>query len=248
MAVYLPHPYRLARLALAWLILLVPLGGLAEPANLKEQIQLLAKTQGINIKGLDRVQEEAVRPITGEPDKQISKLLQDYDHILQRGPDQKIQRLIILGRKQVYVPPPPPPPPPKQTAKKPVEIPTQREGTQHSVEAQVQGAEGQTEAVQLLIDTGASTVVLPNSMAPRLGLNLSTMEMREVQTAKGKAPAHLGRIAGLKLGEARFSDVKTAFIEDADLGGVRLLGMSVLGGMRITLDDQANRLILESPN
>jgi len=38
--------------------------------------------------------------------------------------------------------------------------------------------------------------------------------------------------------------VDTAFIEDAQLGGGGLLGMSVLGRFRVTIDDEHNRLTL----
>jgi predicted aspartyl protease len=49
---------------------------------------------------------------------------------------------------------------------------------------------------------------------------------------------------GVWLGESRISGVSVAFIEDSRLGGNALLGMSVLGRFRVTIDDEQNQITL----
>jgi clan AA aspartic protease (TIGR02281 family) len=104
---------------------------------------------------------------------------------------------------------------------------------------------GKTELrTALMIDTGASVIVLPMSMADGLGLSQDALADRVVQTAKGKVQAKFGVLTAVRLGNQKIADVEVAFIQDALLGANGLLGMNVLGLYRMTLDDQRDQLTL----
>jgi len=64
-----------------------------------------------------------------------------------------------------------------------------------------------------------------------------------MQTANGKVEAQIGVLSSLWLGKTRIEQVHTAFLEDEKLGSNGLLGMSVLGRYKLTVDD-ANAIIL----
>jgi predicted aspartyl protease len=86
--------------------------------------------------------------------------------------------------------------------------------------------------------------VLPLTLAGKLGFDRKDLEERDMQTANGKVTASYATLSGLWLGEVRIGDVAAAFIEDEKLGGNGLLGMSVLGRYKVTIDDENSRLTL----
>jgi len=217
-------------------------------ADLRSQLEQLSTTHGFSIKGLDLIEDDPGRTTSGTLYQQVEQLLEDYDHIVLRGPNDGIRRLVVVSQKRGYAPPPPPPPaqqrPPPKIEAQSVDVPTERKGAHHKVSGNVEGNEGQQARVELLVDTGASFLVLPTSLAEQLGLRLSDMLQRSVQTAKGPVEALIGRVPQLRIGNATFPQVETAFINDAYLGGESLLGMSVFRGHKVVLDDAANRLTL----
>jgi Aspartyl protease len=73
-------------------------------------------------------------------------------------------------------------------------IETRREGPRHVVEAEVTGPGGKAIRAPLLIDTGATSIVLPSSMIPPLGLKDSDLRSGQAQTAGGIIDA--GRVPG----------------------------------------------------
>jgi predicted aspartyl protease len=75
-------------------------------------------------------------------------------------------------------------------------------------------------------------------------LNPATLRERPVQTANGSVNARLGRLPAVLLGTERLTNLAVAFIDDQRLGGQALLGMSVLGRFRMTIDDANNQIIL----
>ena len=79
--------------------------------------------------------------------------------------------------------------------------------------------------VTMLVDTGATSVALPESLARRLGLERGP-EIT-VNTANGRAKAWLTRIDRLQLGGLEFRDVEASFGPGLDTEV--LLGMSALG-------------------
>jgi clan AA aspartic protease (TIGR02281 family) len=115
------------------------------------------------------------------------------------------------------------------------------------ITATLVGPNGQQVSQSLMVDTGASFVVLPQSKGPALGFDLFRLPEQKVQTAKGEHAARVGVLKALTLGDETVSDVQVAFIEDGLVGATALLGMNVLSRFRITIDDERNVLTLEPP-
>ena len=122
---------------------------------------------------------------------------------------------------------------------------TQRRGAAHLVTLGLEGLSGGAPMQEsMLIDTGADRVVLPISLISTLGLSLDGLQPQPVQTANGAAEARVGRLSAIWVGPKRVEDVEVAFIDDQRLGGTSLLGMSLLGRFRMTIDDDKNQLTL----
>ncbi len=81
------------------------------------------------------------------------------------------------------------------------------------------------QAVEFMLDTGATAVAVPGRLAARLGLTRGPAV--DIQTANGSATAYATRLDSLQLGEIEMHDVK-AFISPSMDGDEVLLGMSVL--------------------
>jgi len=96
------------------------------------------------------------------------------------------------------------------------------------------------QAVTFLIDTGASHVAVPASLAAELGLERGP-EIR-VRTASGTATAYHTRIDRIELGGLRVDDVRGS-INPAMGGDAVLLGMTFLRAVDFSQRD--GRLILQ---
>ncbi len=183
-----------------------------------------------------------------DPVQRLRVLLEGFDHIIVADGRGGIERVIVLGAAEPGALPTSPlvavdgEPPPDA----PIELPTVRQGNQHSVRLALEGADGRRLARLLLIDTGADMVVLPSSLISELGLSPDALEPREVQTANGITQALTGQLEAVWLGAHRVGDVAVAFLDDDKLGNPGLLGMSVLGRFQLTIDDQDNRVTLTS--
>jgi aspartyl protease family protein len=95
------------------------------------------------------------------------------------------------------------------------------------------------ERVTFLVDTGATTVALPLSLARRLGLALGAAVT--VQTANGPKVAYQTRLASVRLGGIEQRDV-AAIASDGMEGAGVLLGMSFLRHLDFSQRD--GRLVL----
>lgn len=124
-------------------------------------------------------------------------------------------------------------------------ISTVRKGNSHTLTATLEGANGIEIAQMLMVDTGATSVVLPASLIRRLGLSREDLTLVEAQTANGVVDNLAGILPAVWLNDRRIPDVAVAFGEDERLGGEGLLGMSVLSRFRLTIDDDRNQIILE---
>lgn len=98
------------------------------------------------------------------------------------------------------------------------------------------------ESVELMLDTGASHVVVPASLERRLGLERGPSV--PVQTANGRIDVYLTRLETLAIGPIRFTDVRASINPHMD-GDAVLLGMSALGALELT--QRGERLILRAP-
>ncbi len=117
-------------------------------------------------------------------------------------------------------------------------------GAHHHVRAFIIGPNNQGRDVALLVDTGASTVVLPASMSTQLGFQPGNLQDGVTRTASDRVAVKLGVLKSVRVGEISVNDVKVTFISDDRLGNTMLLGMSFLGKFNVTIDDAHNALIL----
>ncbi|AGA89300.1 hypothetical protein Thimo_0441 [Thioflavicoccus mobilis 8321] len=218
-------------------------GALAARVEVADELARLAEVHGFEVRGLAETQGGWGRIDGGDLRRQLRSLLTDYDYVIVAAPDGAIVRVIILGEKTAWTPPLPPPST-SQAAKAEIALPTTRKGSQRAVKASLEGMRGQRLEQQLLIDTGADFLVLPRSLLGSLGIGPQGLRDQEVQTANGQVTAKVGRLPGLWLDQERVADVEAAFIDDEMLGGNALLGMSVLGRYRMTIDDERNELRL----
>jgi clan AA aspartic protease (TIGR02281 family) len=243
------------RFGLAMLPLLLPWGAAVQGAqvDIGPELSRLAEQQGFTVTGAEHVAEAVGRAEGDEPVSRLRLLLERFDHIIVQADGGGIERVIILGRATpgAVIP---------KTAVGSdsgagdnaeggesgavIELGTIRNGGQHSVRVTLEGAEGSRIERVLLIDTGADTLVLPESLISALGIDEESLGSREVQTANGRAQARVGSLSGLWLGEQRIPDVDVAFLGDDGLGSTGLLGMNVLGRYQMTIDDETNKLTL----
>lgn len=236
---------------LAFLLVWVALPASADEArqvDVAEELARLAADYGFTVTGDEHLAESIGRAEGASPVRGLRILLEGFDHIIVEDGRGGIERVIVLGPAEPGVPPTPPlvavdgGPPPDT----PIELPTVRQGSQHSVRVALEGTDGRRLARLLLIDTGADTVVLPASLIDALGMDVDALQEREVQTANGMTQALTGTLDAVWLGARRVTDVAVAFLDDEKLGSAGLLGMSVLGRYQLTIDDQENRITLSS--
>jgi len=127
-------------------------------------------------------------------------------------------------------------------------IKTDRRGPHHIIRAALIGPSGRTQMMSFIVDTGATDVVLPDSMIKDLGFRESDLTPVELQTANGVIDARRGVLKSLQLGGPDNNDViervAVVFLSDEDIGGVALMGMNVLGRYSVTIQDDANQIIL----
>ncbi|CAH9018589.1 TIGR02281 family clan AA aspartic protease [Candidatus Nitrosacidococcus sp. I8] len=203
--------------------------------SLAEELGEIGVREHILIKGLERTRDIPALPLVqGSLQRQIQKLLVDFNYILVHTADnQRIKEILILSEKTAA--------PPVFPNK--IVLNTTRSGTHHLVQVSIQGI-GTAITIPLLVDTGASLVVLPTSAMPKLGLNPNQLKDQEIQTANGALQAKLSQLKILTLGSEKIPNVEAAFIEDQLLGSYGLLGMNVLRHYVITIDDQKNQIVL----
>ena len=96
----------------------------------------------------------------------------------------------------------------------------------------------------LILDTGASMVVLPSSMMAQLGFRAAELQVARMQTANKTVEGRVGVLRSVTVGGMAASDVRVAFVDDGLLNGAMLLGMSYLEHFRITIDDKNDQILL----
>lgn len=202
--------------------------------GLRNALEVLADRHGFTITGADKLKDEAMPPESGgNLATQLESLLSGYNYVLQYDAAGAILKLSIVG-----------PRPSAEELERRVGVQSTRRGNYHVVEATVVGPTGAERTLPFIVDTGASTMVLPSSMIEELGFRPDDLEDGQSQTAAGQVPVKLGMLHSVQVGHAHLRDVAVGFIEDEKLGQQNLLGMSFLGQFRLTLDDEANRVIL----
>ncbi len=211
----------------------------AETDTLRHQIETLSRSHNFRLEGAEFISGEARRAGHGDLEARLTKLLSEHSFVLVRDDRGSVDKLLILGKA------------PMTAMVEPAAdvsgnaVPTARRGDEHYVQATITGRNGNTHSLQFLIDTGASTVVLPKSMIGDLGFADTQLKDVQVQTANGIIASRMGMLARVAVGGAEAENVAVAFIDDKLLAGKRLLGMNFLGRFVMTIDDAANLLRLE---
>lgn len=206
----------------------------ASTENVAAELKEMATQQGFEVKGLENTAEAKGRIAGDDPIQRLSNLLSSFDYVLVRKPSGGIERVIVLGKKT---------PPTERSLE--ILLESKRQGNQHLVRVRLRGPGPDSVDTWVLLDTGADYVVLPVSMAEVLGFPPEALQDTQVQTANGKTEAKLGHLASIELGMAKEENIAVAFIADERLGSSGLLGMSVLGRYKVTIDDSANHISLE---
>jgi aspartyl protease family protein len=109
-------------------------------------------------------------------------------------------------------------------------------GGQYSVDALVAG-----QSVHMLVDTGATMVVISAALADRIGLRAQGGRKWRVSTANGEAVATETVLPSLDLGSIYMANVP-ALIADPGAGDVNLLGASFL--RRLASVEQRNGVLI----
>ncbi|MBU4377096.1 MAG: TIGR02281 family clan AA aspartic protease [Candidatus Omnitrophica bacterium] len=105
-----------------------------------------------------------------------------------------------------------------------------------------------TVLARLIVDTGASIVVISRDVAERLGMVSESMDATiEIIMADGTSSnAKPVMLSSIKVGDAEVRNVQAAVLESSLVGGVDgLLGMSFLSGFVVSVDTSSKKLILE---
>lgn len=215
-----------------------------------DELDRLSQELDFEVRGIEQT-EGATAHAAGESIvERLHLLLEDFDHVIVQAPGAGVERVIILGEKAAYVPPPMVVEGGESSETAPasgdeIVLATQRRGAAHLVTLGLEGLSGGAPMQEsMLIDTGADRVVLPVSLISSLGLSPDALQQQQVQTANGTIDARVGRLGAIWVGPKRIEDVEVAFMDDQRLGGTSLLGMSLLGRFRMTIDDEKNQLTL----
>jgi aspartyl protease family protein len=202
--------------------------------ELRDELANLARQNGFVIEGLDKVEPGPAPSAEGSPAERVKALLVDYNYLLVGGSN-TIEKVRISRRK------------PSDGVVRSADrayVKTQRQGSHHQVQVAVAGPNGVGKTLSLLIDTGASTLVLPESMMSELGFAPEALRAGSSHTANGTVPVRVGTLSSVRVGAVSAQDVEVSFIADQQLGGAMLLGMSFLSRFRMTIDDAGGELIL----
>jgi len=203
----------------------------AESETLRAQLESLAAGNGFVVQGLDRLGVESARTVAGDLPTRIRTLLEDYNYVVVSDRPGTIERLVITSVKA-------PARPLNATVK------TTRLGPHHQVDAVLVGPNGVAQPVMLIVDTGASALALPESMAGELGFLPEMLRQGVSRTANDTVSIKIGVLESVRVGPASATDVPVAFFPDDRIHGAKLLGMSFLSRFRMTLDETQNELIL----
>lgn len=202
--------------------------------SLRSVLKSMAQQEGFRIEGAEQLGRERAVTTEGELPEQLEALLKDYNYVVTYGGN-RIATVRITS--------------PKRTGPKPTDrayVQTTRVGGHHQISAELTGPNGERVPVVLMVDTGASMIVLPESMMSALGFDPSSLGTGTSQTASDTIPVKVGMLSEVRVGGVAARDVHVSFIPDAKLKDTKLLGMSFLNHFKFSLDDEANELILLS--
>jgi len=204
----------------------------AKAASLRAVLRALAQQEGFRVEGGDQIGHEPAVVTEGALADRLGGLLKDYNYLLTYGSG-RIAVVRITSAKQ---------PGAKSTDRAYVE--TTRIGGHHQVVAELTGPGGNRISADLMVDTGASMVVLPESLMAPLGFTPESLGHGTSQTASDTIAVQVGVLQEVRVGAVTAREIHVSFVPDAKLKGTKLLGMSFLNHFKFSLDDDANELIL----
>lgn len=214
-------------------LLATPSGATEQATDLRTQIQALAEHHGFTVVGLKKLAEEPAKSVEGAAGNQLRELLRNYNYLLIHDDLGHIDEVLITSRRR-----------PATEVARGYQVKTIRRGGHHLVKAVLLGPSGVRRTASLIVDTGASDVVLPHSMSRQLGFNQAQLRDGWSQTANGRVRTKRGVMTSVQVGQVEAANVTVNFVDDEALGGVMLLGMSFLGRFEVTFDDENDRLVL----
>lgn len=222
-------------MAWAWALATAPAAQAeAIEGGLRAQLEDLAAREGLTLRGLERVEAASARELAGESlEERLRWLLVGFNYMLLHDADGAVAELRILGAQTA-----------EPTGPRRFSVPTARRGPHHLVDTVLVGPTGAWQQRSLILDTGASTIVLPASMIATLGFRAADLADGWVETAGGRVEAKVARLDSVTAGQAVARDVEVTFIEDAQLGGKALLGMSFLDRFQLSIDDAGGYITL----
>lgn len=198
--------------------------------TLADQLIQLADKNQFTIQGIEKTKTIEFKPVSGDVESKIKQLLSSFNYLLIRTDHGQLERLIILQIK---------PEGPKR-----IIVSTQKNGSQHIVNASIKGIAVDWLDVELLVDTGADRIVLPSSLMNSLGYVEEQLENQKMQTVNGLVEAKIGQLEAIEIGNEIIPDVGVAFVLDDLLGDIMILGMNVLSRYRMTIDDASQQITL----
>jgi len=98
--------------------------------------------------------------------------------------------------------------------------------------------------IRFVVDTGASLVSIPSSVAKRAGINTADSRQVKLHTANGMTSAPLVKLDQVIADNIAINEVM-AVVQDLSAPDLGLLGMSFFGQHKMTIDHQRNVITLE---
>ncbi len=206
--------------------------------TLQDQLRELAEQRGFVIEGLGRLGDEPAGNGNGEGSvqDQIRHLLQGYNYVVTQTRPGVTGKIRIISRRGENAA--------SKGSASSAYVQTKRVGAHHQVDVVMVGPNSVARTLPLMVDTGASTLVLPTSMMAELGFTPEDLREGTSQTASGTVPVKIGLLRSVRIDSVSADNVEVSFIADSKLSGSRLLGMSFLQRFKMTIDDAANELSL----
>jgi len=121
-----------------------------------------------------------------------------------------------------------------------IRVPFSSDGSNMIVDGRVNGV-----AARFIVDTGASFVVIPPSVAEKAGIKTKDAPRVTLKTVGGDISAPMVKLDSIKVGDADQSGVSAAVHQLGTSSGLGLLGMSFLDRYNMTVDRQGETLVLE---
>jgi aspartyl protease family protein len=199
--------------------------------DLYGQIETLQDRMRIQVVGLDNIGDEPKVRARGSLEQQLEKALSSYNHVITRDGKGKVEKVVIINKKQ-------------KTDSGRIVLPARFEGGHFVVSLAVSGRGDYWESLDMIVDTGADLMVLPASMIAKLGIDEAALQPRTMQTANGNVDAKVGKLRGVRIEGEHLENVDAAFVDDELLNHKSLLGMSALGRYKLEIDNESRLVTL----